>query len=71
MDVTVDRIDIRTLLGDSYCSHQLSGDITKLYNMDFEVFLRRKSIMFIVDKRNTMLKKIYRDIKYGYETIVH
>ncbi len=64
-----DRLDISTLLGNTYDVNHLSGDILKLYNMEFEVFLRKKAIMFIVDKRD-MMKKVYKDAKLGYEMIV-
>lgn len=60
-----------SLFGNSpYDVHNLSGDILKVYNREYEVYLKKKTILFIIDKRNMLMKKVYRDVKLGYEAIM-
>lgn len=59
-----------SLFGTSYDAHYLSGDILKLYNREFELFIKKKTILFIIDKRNVHMKKVYKDVKLGHEAIM-
>lgn len=56
-------------LGGQYSSVVLGNDIVKMAGQEYEIFVRKKTVLCIVDKRNGQMKKIFREPKTAYDMI--